>query len=71
MSQLDAMNGVYFDRELMKAMREPSPFWRLSWVYRSNWRVLHIDGLEGGLRLKMNMGKVRQPFQYFQYAEKS
>jgi hypothetical protein len=34
--------------------------WRISWVYRSNWRVLHVDGFEGGSRLPERQGRMLQ-----------
>ena len=60
-------SNIWFDRDLIQALKEEAGFlWRLSWIYRSNWRVLHIDGLEGGRRIPIFTGKMRQ---FFQYAE--
>jgi hypothetical protein len=42
-------NAVLFDRELIEKSRDSLLWWRLLFVYRSNWRVLHIDGLEGAI----------------------
>ena len=58
-------SNIYFDRELIENLRDEAGFWwKLSWVYRSNWRILHIDGLEGGRRIPICTGKL---FQFFQY----
>jgi hypothetical protein len=62
-------DAVYFDPELIKSLKDNNMFWwRLSYVYRSNWRVLHVDGLEGyvfgGHPLPSNLGERVQFFNY-------
>lgn len=61
------MNHVYYpDLEVFRSLRDSATaFWKMAWVYRSNWRVLHIDGLEGGRKIPISTGK---PIQFFQYA---
>jgi hypothetical protein len=58
--------AIFFNRELMKSFKEEAGWlWKLSWVYRSNWRVLHIDGFEGGRRLPVGSPvKYRTFFTY-------
>jgi hypothetical protein len=53
--------------------KEIDPFiwfwWRMTYVYKSNWRVLHIDGVEGLLwspRLPIANGR---PINLFPYGE--
>ena len=42
--------AVYFDWPALQRMRSDSMFWwRMSYKYASNWRILHIDGFEGYL----------------------
>jgi hypothetical protein len=41
-------SAILFDADLLKSLKSNmSIFWKMSWRYYSNWRVLHIDGLEG------------------------
>ncbi len=45
-------NAIFYDSNLLKVARDTFNaifWWKLSWVYFSNWRVLHIDGLEGSV----------------------
>lgn len=57
-------NAILFDRGFLDSMRDNMFWWKISWVYRSNWRVLHIDGFETGRRLPIDMGHARTFFTY-------
>jgi hypothetical protein len=60
-----SFEAVLYDREAVEFLKkEQSLFRLLSWVYRSNWRVLRIDGFEGGRRIPMSAGITRQFFNY-------
>ena len=39
-------DAIYFDREMLNSLKFSNFWWKMTWVYRSNWRVLHIDGFE-------------------------
>lgn len=57
----------WIDKQFIEQFKhEVSIFRKLSWVYRSNWRVLHIDGLEGSRRTAIKTGPIRQFFTYNQ-----
>jgi hypothetical protein len=56
--------SIYFDREILEHLRDDMFWWKLSWRYRSNWRVLHIDGFEKGIALPMHAGHTRVFFNY-------
>lgn len=55
---------ILFDRELLANLKDDMFWWRLSWVYRSNWRVLHIDGFETGPKIPAYLGYTRIFFNY-------
>jgi hypothetical protein len=55
---------IYFDKEILESLKDNMFWWRLSWHYRSNWRVLHIDGFETGIKIPMNMGHTQVFFNY-------
>lgn len=58
----------YFDTEMLHCLLEDtSILWKMSWKYQSNWRILHIDGFEGGIRLPVHTGST---IQFFNYEEK-
>ena len=60
-------NAIFYDLELLKTLRDNMFWWKLLWVYRSNWRVLHIDGFEGPLYpLPVSTG---YKIKLFSYAE--
>ena len=41
-------DAIFFDRDLLENLKSSMCiFWKMSWRYYSNWRVLHIDGFEG------------------------
>lgn len=53
-------NMSIYSKELIGMLeKEDSIFQKVFWSYRSNWRILHIDGLEGGRKLKVSLGKIR------------
>ena len=58
----------YYDAEVVRDLFKSHHFWgRMSWYYRSNWRILHIDGMEGYVfspKLPVSSGKKIQFFQY-------
>lgn len=60
------LSNIYYDRDIVKMFkRECDMFWKLAWVYRSNWRVLHIDGFDGyRFPFRTGSGKLRQFFSY-------
>lgn len=68
----DVSNKMYYDPDFFKWFSDLSMFWwRQSFYYRSNWRVLHIDGAEGFIfsrNLPVSSGR---KIQFFQYAEKA
>ena len=44
----DVADSMYYDPDFFKDfMRTTMVFWRMSYRYTSNWRMLHVDGLEG------------------------
>lgn len=46
----DVSQKMYYDPALFKDLMRMSMFWwRQSYRYRSNWRVLHVDGMEGAI----------------------
>lgn len=59
-------NAILFDAKLVDWMkRELSMFWALTWVYHSNWRVLHVDGFDGYRIPIVSYGfKMRKFFNY-------
>ncbi len=61
-------NAVFFDRELIENLKDNLFWWRLSFVYRSNWRVLHVDRFEGCIfnpgHLPWHAGERVQFFNY-------
>lgn len=61
-------NAVFFDSELIERLKDNMFWWRMSFIYHSNWRVLHVDGFEdyifGGRPLPTNMGERVQFFTY-------
>jgi hypothetical protein len=68
----DTGNNIYYDPQFLKEFIGSTMFfWRMSYRYTSNWRILHIDGLEGfifGTNLPVSTGK---PIKFFTYAEKA
>jgi hypothetical protein len=48
--------GEYFDYMELEAFSQ--------YPYRSNWRVLHIDGFEDARSIPANLGKEIQFFHY-------
>jgi hypothetical protein len=56
--------NLYYDTLFIQSLRDMDLFRSLAWVYRSNWRVLHIDGFEGGRKLPVGIGKLRTFFDY-------
>jgi hypothetical protein len=65
----------YYDAEVVRDLFKNHHFWgRFNWYYRSNWRVLHIDGMEGYVfspKLPVSQGKQIQLFSYDSYSEKA
>ncbi len=74
---MGAEAAMFFDRDLLENLRgSMSIWWKMSWRYYSNWRVLHIDGLEGcdadGLkRFGIPFSHTPMKYRFFQYATKS
>jgi hypothetical protein len=68
MTTPDTRMHILMDAELMRLLTLQSPFQKWSWCYRSNWRVLHVDGIEGMVyaRLPIPRGEKRN---FFTYAE--
>ena len=68
----DVADSMYYDPDFFKDfMRTTMVFWRMSYRYTSNWRMLHVDGLEGfifGRNLPVSTGK---PIKFFTYAEEA
>ena len=62
--QLNNVHNIYYDHLFLQSLRDMDLFRKLAWVYRSNWRVLHVDGFEGGRPLPIRMGTPRQFFNY-------
>lgn len=59
------IESIFFSKDLVEeCKRQLSVFYAISRVYRSNWRVLHIDGFEGGCKLPIHAGEVRKFFHY-------
>ena len=62
-------NAVHFDIELLKSLSDSMFWWRMSYRYRSIWRTLHIDGLEGYIWNRRELPKHQgMKYQFFQYA---
>jgi hypothetical protein len=62
-------NAIYFDKEVLKTLKDSMFWWRLSYRYQSIWRVLHIDGLEGYLWNRAGLPQYQGVrYQFFQYA---
>jgi hypothetical protein len=55
---------VIFKQEFLNILRDNKIFWQLKWVYRSNWRFLHIDGFETGRSMPISTGNIRVCFNY-------
>lgn len=57
-----------WEQTILESFREHSTgFWRMTWVYRSNWRVMHIDGFE---RSPYSLPERRgREIKFFNYAE--
>ena len=68
----DVADSMYYDPDFFKDfMRTTMVFWRMSYRYTSNWRMLHVDGLEGfifGRNLPVSTGK---QIKFFTYAEEA
>lgn len=68
--------AIMFDRDLVENLKSSmSIWWKMSWRYYSNWRVLHIDGFEGrdadGFKRGIpQMDYTSTKYQFFQYATK-
>jgi hypothetical protein len=63
--EIKGMTEVYFDKELIQYLKaEAHMRWLMTWRYRSNWRVLHIDGFEGVRKLPVSTGVKRTFFEY-------
>jgi hypothetical protein len=61
----------YYNCSILKKAIDPTIWfwWRMTYRYKSNWRVLHIDGMEGLLwspRLPKRNGR---PINLFSYGE--
>lgn len=68
-------NAIFFDLGLLENLKsQMSIFWKMSWRYYSNWRVLHIDDFEGrdadGLKRGIPGGHQGVRYQFFTYATK-
>lgn len=67
---------MWYNPEIIELLKQRiSPWWKMSWRYTSNWRILHIDGIEGcnadGKRapgLPENLGK-RIEFFHYKFSE--
>lgn len=57
-------DNMYYDREIIKSLKLSMVWWYMSWAYRSNWRVLHVDGFETRQRFPVSTGKKRIWFNY-------
>jgi len=57
------LDSILFDRSIVDYLKTDL-FRLLAWQYRSNWRVLHIDGFETGSCLPMHTGVQRYFFHY-------
>jgi hypothetical protein len=66
MDLLPKTDAIYrFDPEFIDYLKTTTTaFWKMAWIYRSNWRVLHIDGFEGGRKLPAYTGTKRVFFNY-------
>ena len=54
--------SIYYDREVVLRLQDVmSPFFKVP--YRSNWRVLHIDGFENYPRLPVRQDR---PLKFFE-----
>jgi hypothetical protein len=62
----------WYDEQTLEFLKDSTNFWwRISWNYQSNWRVLHVDGLEGFVyspKLPVSTGK---PIKFFTYPEEA
>jgi hypothetical protein len=64
-NEIKKMTEIYFDKELIQYLKaEANVNWLMTWRYRSNWRILHIDGFEGGRKLPVSTGIKRTFFEY-------
>ena len=46
----DVSEKMYYDLDILKQLGWTFMFWwRQSYRYRSNWRILHVDGMEGAI----------------------
>ena len=63
---------VSWEQMFLDALREwwnesSTMWWRMTWVYRSNWRVMHVDGFE---RSPYSLPERRgREIKFFNYAE--
>jgi hypothetical protein len=65
----DPGQSMYYDPLFFKEFMRMSMFWwRQGYRYQSNWRVLHVDGMEGyifsGVKLPQSTGKSIKFFSY-------
>ena len=60
-------DAIYFDREMLNSLKFSNFWWKMTWIYRSNWRILHIDGFERNpFSMPITRGQQRT---FFNYAE--
>jgi hypothetical protein len=68
----DVSQKMYYDPDYFNWFSDLSMFWwRQSYRYASNWRILHVDNLEGyifGRNLPVSTGK---QIKFFTYAEEA
>lgn len=58
---------VFYDKALLDVLFQPSPFFERP--YRSNWRILHVDGFEGFKnKLTLCRGRLLRFFEYSEFA---
>jgi hypothetical protein len=65
------MSRSWYDEETLKFLQPSWFWWRLSWNYQSNWRVLHIDGLEGFVFTPKLPASRGERIKFFTYAEEA
>jgi hypothetical protein len=60
--------GGFYSQQLIADLKDTfseqfAIMWRMTWQYRSNWRVLHIDNFEGSGPLPSRAGRTVQFFR--------
>lgn len=61
---ISGANAMFYDNELIESLKDNMWLWKLTHQYRSNWRVLHIDGIEGYPSFRALPSHIGEPIKF-------